>query len=68
MSTQARSYISVILAEKVMEMFESSGASEVEKLSALDIARCLVPLAAGSVYSKSSDGDQASGESFRSAT
>ncbi len=60
--TSPKSYISLILAERILEIFEASGATEVEKLSALDIARCLVPLAPGSIYSKTLDAEESVGQ------
>ena len=37
-------YLSLILAERIIEVFEESGASEPEKYAALDVARALVPV------------------------
>ena len=43
-------YLSLILAEKVIEILEESGATEVQKLAALDIARAIVPASKGSAH------------------
>jgi hypothetical protein len=52
MQDPSKSYISIILAEKILDIFDTSGASEIERLAALDICRSVVPLAPGSIYSK----------------
>lgn len=49
-------HISMILAEKILTLLEESGAAEIEKLAALDIARSVVPVSPGSVYIKSEAG------------
>ena len=43
-------YISMALADKILQLLEESGASEAEKLVALDVARAVVPVSVGSTY------------------
>jgi hypothetical protein len=37
-------HISLVLADRILLLFEESGASEAERLSALDVVRALVPV------------------------
>lgn len=37
-------HISLLIAEKILRVFEESGASEAEKYAALDVVRSLVPV------------------------
>lgn len=52
-SPKPMKHICLMLAEKVMMLFEEAGASEIERLVALDIARALVPVAPGSLSATS---------------
>lgn len=45
-------HISILLAEQILELLHNSGASEIEKLVALSIAKTVVPVAIGSLYAK----------------
>ena len=47
--------IGMALAERILTLLEESGAKEIEKLAALDIAKAAVPVAAGSLASKTQD-------------
>ncbi len=38
--------VSIVLAEKIMDLFEESGATELERLAALEICKALVPVTA----------------------
>ncbi len=42
-------YLSMILAEKLLQVLDESGASEIQKLVALQVARAVVPVSTGSV-------------------
>ena len=48
-------HICLILAEKIIKVLEESGATEVERLTAVDIARAMVPVSSASLHSKSQD-------------
>jgi hypothetical protein len=48
-------YISMILADKIIKLLEDSGASESQKMAALQIARAVVPVSDGSSCSTSDD-------------
>lgn len=48
-------YLSLILAEKIIEMLDESGATEVQKLAALDAAKAIVPVSAGSSHISAED-------------
>ncbi len=48
-------HISVILAEKIVRLLDDSGASEVEKSIAVDIAKALIPVCRNSVHSVSDE-------------
>jgi hypothetical protein len=45
-------YIALLLAERVVELLDQCGASEVEKLAALHAALAVVPTTQGTVYAK----------------
>ena len=45
-------YITLILGEKILHLLDESGVTEVEKLSALAVARAVVPVSVGSVSSE----------------
>ena len=51
--------LSMLLAEQILRLLDDSGAREVEKLAALDIARAIVPVSLGSLHSKT-QGQEAS--------
>ncbi len=48
-------HICLILAEKIIKVLEESGATEVERLTAVDIARAMVTVSNASLHSKSQD-------------
>lgn len=50
------------MAERIMALFEESGATQVERLAALDVARALVPVCGGSLIEPSEQGPTASEE------
>jgi hypothetical protein len=51
-----------MLAEKIIEMLDESGATEVQKLAALDVARAIVPVSMGSLHASGEEqASQASG-------
>ena len=48
-------YLSLILAEKIIELLDESGANEVQKLAALDAARAIVQVSDGSLSASADD-------------
>lgn len=43
-------YISLILAEKIVQLLDESGATEVQKVAAIEAARAIIPTTAGSAH------------------
>ena len=41
-------HISILLGEKIIQLFDDSGASEIEKLAALAVAKAIVPVSPNS--------------------
>ena len=48
-------HISSVLADKIMQLFDEAGATELQRLSALDIAKALVMVWPNSIGEKMED-------------
>ena len=53
-------HISLLIAEKILRVFEESGASEAEKYAALDVVRSLVPVLPNASCSVEANSDRKS--------
>jgi hypothetical protein len=50
-------YLSLILAEKIVALLDESGATECQKLAALDAAKAIVPVSLGAICTMAEEGE-----------
>ncbi len=54
--------VSLQLAEQIMALFQNSGATQLEQLAALDVARALVPVSGSSLIEPAEGAGSSTGE------